>query len=796
MEKRKLQLRKLATLDNPKANEYLASFARDLIKEIKESNDNDYTMQRLDLLGEFIFRVPEQALEIIRFMISNKPIEPKTIRGSFGEVEGKSHRDLLIKVVELLDYIRYIVPDDMLTLTAQLTLRKEKEVHDKALEIVEGYSRYDLRVLPKIGYSAQRKIVDFVLAWPIDEKILHLDFIEVAAKQLLSSSVESSELTSVDTLTLRSGSIVPTEFLKGIRRDTLNLIYELFESVKDLKAKLRLVEVLDEVTRPPHNTKPDSNLIEMMMQDSEYLTDIYRKMISKGAPAVISHIERNLYWMNRSENFKTDKSEELRKEILRDEFYRMFKLLVGDHADYQEEGGWEEAERKRREQMKALVDSIDRTNLDAWADKLNRIADQRDFIEAWRFASFEHFLVELTQTKPELADLLFEDALARKLPLRYFIVGFLLGLRLKNKFELWDRYAVKIIQSQDGEYIRPLVYSLNLPKEVDLEKAIRDKDLDLLETIVNQAGPLSFLVGINDPPFHYTLVETILRNHKRNAPKMESLVMHEIDRNPQYLGTFLRQSSLAVARGWMSVKELQPETVKFLADKLAQISGLEWEMQELLLYIGQREGASVVLDVFMKRIHIDKQLRQEKKSTDGGYEAIPYRLNPRLQEFISQDKEYHRTMSEWVADMTPEWSFYNWQVSQFLQRIGFGFTEILTSLIEKGDDSSLKKAAILMHSIEGSDIGLSIEIARRTDNEKILSMVGANMCATGVVSGEYGIAIFFENKAKELEKYKDDPSARVREFVTRMIQSLQNDAIRERQRADEEKILRRIEFEG
>ena len=118
------------------------------------------------------------------------------------------------------------------------------------------------------------------------------------------------------------------------------------------------------------------------------------------------------------------------------------------------------------------------------------------------------------------------------------------------------------------------------------------------------------------------------------------------------------------------------------------------------------------------------------------------------------------------------------------------------SLIEKGDDSSLKKAAIAMRSIEGSNLGLSIEIARRTGNEDILNMVDTNIYATGVVSGEYGIAIAYENKAKELEKYKNDTNDRVQKFVERMIRSLNENATRERQRADEVKQLRRIEYEG
>jgi hypothetical protein len=94
-----------------------------------------------------------------------------------------------------------------------------------------------------------------------------------------------------------------------------------------------------------------------------------------------------------------------------------------------------------------------------------------------------------------------------------------------------------------------------------------------------------------------------------------------------------------------------------------------------------------------------------------------------------------------------------------MQGIGAGFTEILMSLIEKGDDVSLKRAAIAMHSTEESNFGLSTEIARRTDNNDILSMVAPNMCATGVVSGEYGIANDFENKTRNLRNTKMIPVA-------------------------------------
>ena len=106
------------------------------------------------------------------------------------------------------------------------------------------------------------------------------------------------------------------------------------------------------------------------------------------------------------------------------------------------------------------------------------------------------------------------------------------------------------------------------------------------------------------------------------------------------------------------------------------------------------------------------------------------------------------------------------------------------------------KAARIIHSMDGSDIYLCIEIIRRTDNKKIINQVDSNIYTTGVVLGEGGIAQAYENKAKELEKYKTDENERVKKFAERMIGSLLDSAKRERQHTDEEKQLRKIEFEG
>ncbi len=275
---------------------------------------------------------------------------------------------------------------------------------------------------------------------------------------------------------------------------------------------------------------------------------------------------------------------------------------------------------------------------------------------------------------------------------------------------------------------------------------------------------------------------------------MQSLLVTQVEGNPRNLHGSLRQLHIALARDWIHMTELAGKTVNFLANKLIEVPDLDWEMQELLLQIGRQKGCRIALGLIMKRIRFYDNLKKEP--FQARYEPVPYHMNPQLQQFIGEDVDYKKIMAEWLGSMTTEWSIYNWEVSRLLHTIKRDSDEILLALIEKGDSISLNKAATVMHSIEGSSIRLSIEIARRTDNKDILQKVSMNLLSTGVVSGEYGLAIAFENKSKELEQYIDDTSERVRTFVGLAIQDLKEAAKRERQRAEESMQLRRIEFEG
>ena len=363
----------------------------------------------------------------------------------------------------------------------------------------------------------------------------------------------------------------------------------------------------------------------------------------------------------------------------------------------------------------------------------------------------------------------------------------------------WDKYAGMIIDAKDQFLVTAMVFSLNLPQDSDLEKLIREQDVDLLENITKRNGSFSFLKKeTDDRILQYALFNTLARNFVRSHKRIEPLIVEEIKNYPKYLNIFFSELPMATHRKWIDVKELHPKTIDFLKEKMIEIPDIDWHVQGLLLEIGEVYGLEPVLDVFMRRIRKDEEKKEKegRRITDERYEVIPYHFNPGLSKFIVEHTEYIKIAGDWVSKMTADWSIYNWHVSHLFQRLGKGFSEIIASLIEKSGDDNLLKAARAMHSIDGTNFELCIEIIRKTDNKKILSQVDSNMYTTGVVSGEYGLVEAYEKKAKMLEKYKTDENERVKKFADRMSKSFLDSAKRERQRADEEKQLRKIEFEG
>ncbi len=799
-------------LSNPIVDKELAKFAHTIFADIKGAKDNESILESLNLLGEFIYKVPKEVIKILDYIFQKRPILVVLHKSPFGEFNGKSHKDLVLKSIELLSQLRYIAHSDVLRLLVLLSQDSDLEVKQKALEVVKKFSRYDFNVLTesKIGYGAQRAILDLILSWPPNEQLKRIDFLETVLRELLDCSVEGTTSGLNDeaqyTITLHSGVISPTDFLKKIRREAINLVFKIYQSVSDEERKVRLVKILETATRTPGNVLYGDDVRDMIRDDVQYLTGIYRRMLFDadeklvGSIAVAEEIQERLYWMQRNKQFDIEELKKLRSDILNDGFYALFRLFAGDDIVFREEVGWDNSDGKREKMIDAKVEEVNSKNIVQWKADLEKISQTLGPVEEWHFLNFKRFLRKLASQKPEIADEILENAFGIKMKLKTFSASFLEGFRDAERIDVWEKYVGLIAQEQDPSLVSAICFSLNLDKGIDVRTKSRKEDLDILEQIVKKTSKFSFLKEDNGKNhlLHYSLINTLARNFLSDPRRIENLLIQEIHLNPQYVKTFWNQLPFLTMQGWIDVAQLSKKGVQFFIEQMVVAPDLDWHLQQLLLEIG-RDDFELIMNVFLNRIRkgVEKKENNPKRVLgEEHYDPIPYHFNPDLQKYIVSHQAFLIEIQKWVAEVDTEWSTYNWEVSNFLERIGAPLQEILKPLIEKGDDKSLLKAVRTLDTFHGGKLDIYLEIIARTDNKRVIDKIDGLMYSTGVVSGEYGIANAYEARAKELEKYKDEKNPRIQKFTRRMITSFRDSAEKERQHRDEEKQLRKIEFDS
>ena len=795
-------------LGSKKADAYLTKLAAEMEEEVAASSDNDRIFEILDLLEEFVYKVPERTIEIVQSILQRR-LEPKLIESPMGSFYGKSHADVAIKALELLDRIRYIHPDAVLSLLTEIIRSGEKEQKSKATEILKHFAKYDFNVLTKskIGYGAQRKALDYILAWSCEERIGNFDFVEIVTHELLGSSVEGTTAESVDTLTIHFGAVQPNEDLKKIRLETIDIIFDLYQHIADEQKKVRLVKVLEEAVQTPINVAYGEDLARMIADDAERLLIIYRRMLFDeegrlvGSIPIAEKIEKRLYWLHRSGKLNTPEAKKLKDDILADPFYSLFRLFAGDDITLmEEEEGWDEAESKRSKGIDGKVEEVKGSNLNDWINILDRVAEQVGLIAEWQFRHFKVFLRRLAARKPDIAGAILDDALSNNKSIKNFAGSILDGLRDIRRLDLWDAAVNEIIEKRDPALVSAIAYSLNLDKkDIDLSKEIREEDLSLLEDIVKCSGRFAFLAEHeeNNWVLQHAVIIALTRNFRRDPSRIEALILEMLRRHPERKDFLVRELEFGIITNWIDYSEFSKEGIDSLKSLLVELEDLDWDAQGLLLNLGKKD-ARIIFDVFWSRIEKDATRKGKGGVLDepGRYSAVPYHFNDELKKYLSEHPQFQALTEEWLEKVTPTWSRYNWIISNFLKEMGGSFTTILQTLIERGDKISLAKAVQLMDRFQGGNVELCMEVVRRTKNKKIIGQINSLLYSTGFVSGEDGIARAYEAKAEMLKKYLGDDSKQVREYAEGLIKSFEDSAKEERQQVKERKQLRKIEFEG
>lgn len=780
--------RKLMNLGSSEADSLLSSKFEELNEGVRAADSNDEIIKQLDALEQFVFKFSDKAVELIKFLIDRDPIKAKKYSTKYGKVEGKSYGEVITKSLEILNQIRYYQTLPIISIYHQLYangLQKQLEGNIKSL------AEYNLEALNYTGYKAQTDIADYFKKNPPKSDI-DFDFFLEVVKHLTNTEGEVHRMKDENTLEFGFAPLPFNEQLVAIRTWLLEEFERLLHSPKlPLAKKLNILELLHSMTHNMMRGEPSKELKQLIEDNEKTTLQIYRNLLFKDGklvgPLPIAMIisEKILFMKKHSSGKLLPEAESLIEDLSKDPSYEIYDTLLGDKLDRIDSSETYDKvmarTKKEREDLLAKIDSPEHPVIAV----LGQIAEYIGAIDDWKLNEYYGFIVSFAREKTKLANQVLDEAVAKNTSLVKATGHFLWGFREAGA-EAEYKNALKIIVDKKMDHALHLVaYSLSIGSTID-------NDLEVAGDLVNKTGDFSFIKAGSWPSYLNAITGSLAQRLKDNDPEVKALFLKLLDVYDKYANIYFGAIDLGAIRSEFKIEDFDPDIKAALLLKLVDVGNLSHDHQNILLKLINEDVPSL-LSFFAARIKYAESHTELRHSYE--YDAVPYHLNDELLKAVSETTDYNELFSTLLDGFSVKWSYANAETAQLLKQFG-GYKQPLLDYIKKADNDGLKKVILFCHSVEPIDMEIAFEIVKRTNDKDIWSSVSSLLYATGVVSGEYGIANAHQARLEEIKaKYVKSKNARVSEFAKMEADSLQKAIKAERQRTEEELRLRKIDFE-
>ncbi|MFA5840677.1 MAG: hypothetical protein WC847_00140 [Candidatus Paceibacterota bacterium] len=801
----KEQLIKLASLDNAKTNQFLKDFALQEQGKITSAKTNDEIIEHLEILEAIYYRAPEVVVWVINYLLhkaKNLPIVDKKI--GTHKIPGTSHEEVVAKCLELAKSVRYYDIDKTIQIAFDYMNHKNKVISGSALKLIEELVDYNHQILPKIGITPQLKAMEFLenklrLQNPNEHDLY---FIKTVTQHILETSSNISRMTSPDTLTFSSGDISGHKNIGKIRRRAINFILDLFKNLTLVQNKIAVFPLFEQACQMPMNSSRDSDLGKMIQKDRQYIAQQLTMLIFSGKnvikPLVICmHAEHLMHWHFIHIELQQELGSSFIKRLYKDNRYKLFSEFV--HDDSYRYAKYKDIKKNVSVAIHTYIENVSAQNKDFILKELNDIASEAKNTDEWKFLSFKQLLEKLGQEKPNIVLGLIKDIAETKndLSSTYFLPFLLAGLRRANRFDLWDQASDIILNLKDETTMCGLVSSIHMNPNGDTDLIIRPKeDIAFLSDLVKRTNKFSFYKEYKNLLSFFT-INALRVAYKFDPVNVEELTVLELRNNPDYFTVYMHNISLYSRKGeGFNLSGWSAKDKTFLIEGIIKLPDLDWQVQSILPLICSPKN---LVSFFIKRIKFrDKMLSSSEdyfESPYRRYDPVPYHMNEELVSFMTSDPGIIASIAK---KLSPNYTVDSIELSQLIKNLNLDPRNILNELSKGKEDTDtvLRKVVRSLSHIDANDPDFLVELAGKTSNKSIHDSIYGKLASTGVVSGEFGIADAYKRKRESIEKHKDSKNKNIKKFVLMAMVYLKNSEEHQRKEAEQEKEIRRIDFES
>jgi len=780
----------------------------DILAAIREAQDNNVRFELLEKYATVVLPIiddkaaatPEIRSTLIEAARNAQSLAVTPIETPIGSMSGRTHEDVLEKIISILADIRYINPADAYTAYADLYLIfDESELQQKIAAAVGELARHNLAVWQRFGPGVQEILLDAIATTPKDRFAgTRPLMIEIAGK-CLESEVTGTSSTSTS-VTLETSSIIVSDRIYTVRDRATDMLKNLFNSSQIEGERSNIYHVMQLATCLSNQGCYSDLLLERVLQDTANVTTFFAEQASNLGGLLKQTAEHGALFHYRSaKQLPTDMLKNkgvraardavvcaaiaLRERFNSDDDFVVFKTLVGFESVFAYE--WDEDEARvdfkaknvyRKERAAEYLAQVTEANADEWFDRVNGYAS----IESNDLAMFPQlgdFVAGVAEKSPVIA----ESWLGRSRgePLAQFTTDILRGLYASDREAALRWISAAIDRKDDLSGIAHFI------------RFAEPAAPNILEKIAHEG------IAAEDESAAYKVLEACAaRPSEFGFPLSRKLAIKTLIFLSER-GCFRWTEPLWLwgKRSVLLAHFNEADRGGFFA-AICHLPKIDYRAEQLLAFYAETHAAEII-DLFGARLERE---RAEKGGAlvDERFKAIPFnfsRLHKSMQHagplLLPKALAWHRAdpllgqykSARLVANMFPELP-----------------EDVISQLIDyakSGDHGTQEFVINVMSNYEGAPVVFTVIkelVAALPGDDELLSSVIAALGATGVTSGEFGRRDAIATQRERLASWLADEREPVKKFANEHIKNLDNAIATAQQVAETDIAMRKLTY--
>jgi ppGpp synthetase/RelA/SpoT-type nucleotidyltranferase len=759
-----------------------ALFDRGVLETLESCGDNNERHEILSTLAEHVIPnyddigavYPEICHALETAVLAARNTETKPIKSPFGDLAGKTSKDITLAVIDILSTIRYVdVEATFRSLIAIYKGEQDGEVRKKIVDAIKQLAKYYLDVWNQVGTYVQVVLADVIEKFSQDELHLLRPIILTVWHELLRSEMDSASF-SADRVTITNGALPVFDGIKSIRNRAIDGLFALFDGSSITGEKREVVSALWEATRLPGCSNYPNELLQLTLEDTKRITQLLTQRASGQPYDLLEHIEHVLLFdYRRARKFATDENDkfgckQIAKKVMEaiivfrdfinaDQYYIRYKTLVGyesvfsfhwesDAVSYTADNEYRKAQAAR------YIDEVSDETADEWYRLIQRCTATQSNDMA-TFPVFGEFLQQLSRTRPNIV---FAFVRRDDRDILTFLPAILDGL---YESEARDTYAELI-----EDYLGRNAY---LPAIARHCRFVKKDAANTVKRVLNGAIAVDEWMAVSE-----CLIFAIENHDPQALPLVDNVFVPAIKyliskREVQWI-----YRAYFLLEGKKFFHELPSEYADLVLENLLALNRINHKAESILVPIAMNRLASI-WTFFERRL-------KDKRDGEDRYQAIPYQFHELEQQLAKDVNLAVTTLRKWYKVGEPMFRFTG---GLMLQAFFPVFTDELASnliqVIASGSDDEYDFASHLLENYHGEPPTHEVIkelIERLPENDPRLTRLEICLNNTGVVSGEFGMVAAYRKKKEAIALWLEDSRPKVRAFaaayVTRMEQQI------------------------